>query len=786
MKKVLTILLVAIAVNGFAQLNTTELGNLGYSEDLSDIWGWVDGAGTEYALVGVYDGFSVVDLSNVSSPTEVFFEAGVNSIWRDIKTWNNHAYVTTEGGDGLLIVDLSTLPGNTNLNATYFTGIIYPFETAHNLYIDENGVAYIFGADYGVGGAIMLDLTQDPMAPVELGVYDEYYLHDGMVRGDTMYGSHINDGFQSVIDVSNKSNAVMIANWATPNNFTHNCWVSDDGNYIYTTDEKQYAYIGAYDISDLGNVTEVDRWQSNPGAGTIPHNTHFLNEYIVTSYYADGLSIIDVSNPTNLVEVGNYDTSPNYAGNDAGGFHGAWGTYPWLPSGNILVSDIEEGLFIIGPNYMRACWLEGKVTDSVCGDNLNDVVVEIVSTSYIESTNVSGNYAFGTPTSGTYSVQFSKAGYQTKTVTGVVLTNGVIKNIDVELYSGNTVNVNGVVSSSGTGIANAEVTLIGVSGDYTITANSSGIYEKCNVVAGTYDVIVSKWGYKTYCESGVVIATSNSIDFDLEKAYYDDFVSDLGWIRSGSASTGKWERGDPIGTIDNDGNEACSEDDATGADCGNSAYVTGNGGGNGWDDDIDNGTTIITSPNIDLSTYNEPYFSFYTWFMNSGGNSAPNDYVSISVSNGTSTVELMNRDTTEAMSEWMFHNFKLNDYISSTSNMNVIVKAVDDDPGNIVEAGFDVFQIVDSAATGIETKSIAESNNIIVFPNPFINPITVDLSAADNIDYIGVTDVLGKELERVNVSGNRVQIQLTVESGIYFITGYSGLELIETVRIIKE
>ena len=172
--------------------------------------------------------------------------------------------------------------------------------------------------------------------------------------------------------------------------------------------------------------------------------------------------------------------------------------------------------------------------------------------------------------------------------------------------------------------------------------------------------------------------------------------------------------------------------------------------------------------------------------MNSGGNSAPNDYISVSVSNGTSTVELMNRDTSEVMSVWTFHNFKLNDYISGTSNMNVIVKAVDDDPGNIVEAGFDVFQIVDSAATGIETNSIAESTNMIAFPNPFINLLTVDLSAADNIDYVVVTDVLGKEVERVNVSGNRVQIQLTVESGIYFITGYTESKLIETVRIIKD
>ncbi len=183
MKQILSIIAAAIISTSYAQLNMTQLGNLSYSENLSDVWGWVDGTGTEYALVGVYDGFSVVSLNDPTNPVEVFYEPGVSSTWRDIKTWNNHAYVTTEGGDGLLIVDLSTLPGNSNLSVTYFTGIVYPFETAHNLYIDENGIAYIFGADYGVGGAIMLDLNQDPMSPIELGVYDEYYLHDGMVRG---------------------------------------------------------------------------------------------------------------------------------------------------------------------------------------------------------------------------------------------------------------------------------------------------------------------------------------------------------------------------------------------------------------------------------------------------------------------------------------------------------------------------------------------------------------------------------------------------------------------------
>ena len=96
------------------------------------------------------------------------------------------------------------------------------------------------------------------------------------------------------------------------------------------------------------------------------------------------------------------------------------------------------------------------------------------------------------------------------------------------------------------------------------------------------------------------------------------------------------------------------------------------------------------------------------------------------------------------------------------------------------------FKIVDSAATRIEITSMEESTNMIVFPNPFSNSITVDLSAANNIDYIVVTDVLGKELERLNLSSSMVQMELTVEFGIYFITGYSESKLIETVRIIKD
>ncbi len=169
---------------------------LSYDSEGSDVWGWKNPAtGVEYALVGLNSGFSVVDLSSPQNPTESFFISGVNSTWRDIKTFGNHAYITTEGGGGLLIVDLTDLTGQTH---TYYTG---SFSSAHNIYIDENGVAYIFGADVGNGGAIFLDVATDPMNPAYLGEWDDYYIHDGMARGDTMWVGCIYEGEFYAIDV---------------------------------------------------------------------------------------------------------------------------------------------------------------------------------------------------------------------------------------------------------------------------------------------------------------------------------------------------------------------------------------------------------------------------------------------------------------------------------------------------------------------------------------------------------------------------------------------------------
>ena len=372
MVRILLILIFVSSIS-FSQtsMNMNLLGTYNYpNTEGSDIWGWTDNTGNEYALVTLQNGFSVVDVTNPSTPNEKFFISDLTSTWRDVKTWGNYAYVTTEADAGLLIVDLSDMSGNTYWRLTQFTnpnnGSSITFTAAHNIYIDENGVAYIFGASSNVGtnpadGAIFLDVNANPINPHYLGNWNENYIHDGMVRGDTMWAGCIYVGELFAVDVSNKSNPVTLGSYPTPNNFTHNIWVSDDGNFVFTTDETSNAYLAAYDVSDLNNIQEVDRIQSNPGSGSIPHNTHVDGNFLITSYYRDGTTVHDITYPNNMVQVAYYDS---YSGS-GNGFDGCWGTYPFLPSGNIISSDINSGpngggrLLVYQRDFQQASFIQG-------------------------------------------------------------------------------------------------------------------------------------------------------------------------------------------------------------------------------------------------------------------------------------------------------------------------------------------------------------------------------------------------------------------------------------------
>jgi choice-of-anchor B domain-containing protein len=757
-----------------SQKNIQLLGHYTYPNGVScsNLTGYTDTAGNEYALVGTTQGLSIIDIHNPTSPVELFLVPGATGqggMWREVREYKGFAYVTTEQSSGLVIVNLNYLPDSIG----YHTITPGNMKTSHTIFIDEHGIAYVNGTDKD---QLFLDLNANPWNPPVIGKFSNNYVHDCFVRNDTMWLSCINDGITKVVDATNKTladaPANTLASWATPGNFSHNCWLSDDSKYLFTTDEKPNSYLTCYDVTDLNNVTETDRTQVNPGSNTIIHNTYYLNDYCVTSYYTYGIAIHDVSRKNNLVEVGNFDTSPAYSGD---GFNGAWGVWPYLPSGNIIVSDIETGLWILKPTYKRACYIEGIVKDSICGTNINNVMVEIVQTSVKDFSNFLGKYSFGTPDSGTYSIRFSKNGYQTKILAGVHLQNGLLTTLNVELLPVSTSKlvIKTIDAVSGNDLPFVRVLIQDTTGNtyQEIATNNNAYYSFCDFIQGKYNFYAGRWGYVTGKVTKNINTLTDTITLSLNKGYYDDFIMDYGWTVSSTATSGDWERGVPVETkynnlVSNTGADVVN-------DFGKECFVTGNNGGQAGDDDVDNGYTILRSPLFDLTSYQNPYLSYYRWFFNDGGQgTAPNDSLIISVTNGPDSVviEAINA-TNQPQSQWLFHRIRLGDYIQPTANMRIYYRVQDYNPGHLVEAAIDKFEVLDSVEETEVKEVIPPTIALHTFPNPVTDDLYVSIhSNVPGYVYMDIIDALGR-----SVYNERVQDGMTTvptgkwSKGVYFV-----------------
>jgi choice-of-anchor B domain-containing protein len=359
-----------------ASLNTTLLGQLPYNTTLNDIWGWTDSTGRELALVGAIDGFSVADVTNPEQARELLFIPGPRSVWRDIKTHGHYAYVVHDVVDaqsplppaGVLILNLLTVEDSLPEYVWFQPDIVLITDThkllrAHNIFIDEYARLFVFGSNVENGGALIFDLQQNPLAPEFLGAQDQYYYHDGFARGDTLWVAAVLNGFFAAIDVSLPWAPRWLGQANTPGSFAHNIWPSDDGRYVFTTDEIPRGLVGAFDVRNLNSFRYISATRASIDPTSVPHNVHVKGRYLYTSHYTSGLHIADAARPDNLVEIGYYDTSPL----SGSGFNGAWGAYPFLPSGNILVTDMEAGLFVIRFEEKEAAWLYGQVVDSLTG-----------------------------------------------------------------------------------------------------------------------------------------------------------------------------------------------------------------------------------------------------------------------------------------------------------------------------------------------------------------------------------------------------------------------------------
>lgn len=502
MKYCAFLLALCLTLTASAQdLNTVFRSKMTFpGQTLANVWGYTSRSGHEYALLGGAKGLIIVDVTDADNPVQIVQIPGPNNLWKEIKTYSHYAYITSEGGSGIQIVNLKNLP-SANLQYHYYRGdgqILNQLNRIHALHIDTNkGFLYAWGGDLFGGGAKIFDLKQDPYNPVYVGKYDQLgYIHDGYVDNDTMYSGHIYAGQFAVVNMADKAAPELIATQGTPNAFTHNTWLADDRKTLLTTDEVSSSFLASFDVSDPTDIVLLDKIQSNPGSGSIVHNTYTYKNWAVTSWYKDGFTIVDITRPDNLVQVGSFDTYPT----TGGGFEGCWGVYPYFPSGTIVASNINSlntgdgEVFFVTPAYRRACYLEGKVKDGLTGLPLGNVKIEISGpgSSVQDFSSTNGIFKMGQAASGYHKVKVSKQGYQ-PFESEALMTEGEVIVLNVSLFPVGNLNVRGVVISDSDNlpVAGATVRLFGQQSESTTLTDTDGHFVFNGVDPGIYSLFAS-------------------------------------------------------------------------------------------------------------------------------------------------------------------------------------------------------------------------------------------------------------------------------------------------------
>lgn len=321
-------------------LGTLSPVNAGYSA----LWGYLAPDGREYAILGGTLGTYFIDVTDSTNIHQVGFVSSVSSGWREMKTYSHYAYIVSEGDTtGVQIVDLANLPASIRYVGKYSAP---GHKTTHS--ISQSGpYLYLNGANVSFGhGIVVLDLSVNPEQPVLRGKWNDFYVHDCRVVNDTIWACNINDSKVSAINALNKDNLTTITNWVNGQNpVPHNCALTTGRRYIYVTDES-FTPPGRLKIWNIQNLSDIilERvWLPEPFfQGSVIHNVELYGNQLLAAYYSAGVKLLDVSSPTNPVELGWYDTKPE----DNGERQGCWAVY-MFPSGKIIASDMQKGLFVL-------------------------------------------------------------------------------------------------------------------------------------------------------------------------------------------------------------------------------------------------------------------------------------------------------------------------------------------------------------------------------------------------------------------------------------------------------
>lgn len=339
--------------------DTSLIGSSIFDNIYNEVWGFVQN-GNEFAVIGSTAGTHIFDVSDPENSAQVAFvegkAQGPQIIHRDFHDHKGYLYIVCdEGPSSLQIVDISNLPDTAI--TVYDSDEL--FERAHNIFIDTlNAKMYTSN-----GTIYSLDNPQEPTLLYQNSVLSS---HDMYVKNDTAYINSKGNGLV-VVDFSqttleNQTHQEVGSLLSYPQQgYNHSGWLSGDGNYYIMADENWGLDMKMLDVSDLSNIEVVSFITSNVDENSIPHNQIISGDFVYTAYYHDGLYVHNISNPLYPYLIAYYDTfTPDH--HDS--YMGAWGVYPFLPSGNILVSDMQTGLYVIEIDYESAS-IENKLINKI-------------------------------------------------------------------------------------------------------------------------------------------------------------------------------------------------------------------------------------------------------------------------------------------------------------------------------------------------------------------------------------------------------------------------------------
>ncbi|MEZ4739031.1 MAG: choice-of-anchor B family protein [Flavobacteriales bacterium] len=321
-----------------------------YLNRYNEVWGYAAN-GREYAIIGSTMGTHIFDVTDPVNSTQVDFVVGrftgIGVIHRDYKTYAHHLYaVCDEGQSSLQIMDLQYLPDSVHV--VYDSAVL--LRRAHNIQIDS-----VNARMYTCGGSSQFAVYSlaDPAEPTLLSNLEEDvawwsstvgYVHDCFVRDNIVWCN--DQDAMHVLDLSDPTAPVLLGAMTVypGQGYNHSGWLNDEGTVYALADETHGSPLKFVDATDIGDLDVVSTVTSGVDATSIVHNPFYHGNNVHVAYYYDGYWLWNTADPAQPILLGYYDTSLEPNGDS---YKGAWGVYPYLPSGRVLVSDMQTGLWVL-------------------------------------------------------------------------------------------------------------------------------------------------------------------------------------------------------------------------------------------------------------------------------------------------------------------------------------------------------------------------------------------------------------------------------------------------------